>query len=113
MKIIVSRFLPPKGFTAINLFGIIFTRNREEIDEHVIRHEAIHSQQMKYMLYVFFYIWYVGEWLVRLMQYRNPKIAYYNISMEREAYINDQDSQYLQNRKPYAWTKYLRKKSLY
>lgn len=107
MKIIINRHLPPKGFTAINLFGVIFTRRGDEISERVIRHEKIHSQQMKYMLYLFFYLWYGVEWLVRLIQYRNAKTAYFNISFEREAYYNDSNPHYLKSRRAFAWIKYL------
>ena len=40
------------------------------------------------MLYIFFYLWYAIEWLVRLIQCGNARQAYYNISLEKEAYYN-------------------------
>ena len=74
------------------------------ITTDVIQHERIHTRQMLEMLVVGFYIWYVVEWLIRIpMKGR----AYSNISMEREAYDNMHDPNYLLKRKPYAWTKYL------
>jgi hypothetical protein len=60
---------------------------------------------MKEMLYVFFYLFYVTEWLIRLLRYKGR--AYYNISFEREAYINMSNNDYLKERRPYAWLKYL------
>ena len=36
--------------------------------------------------------------------------AYFNISFEREAYANQWDEHYLEHRRPYSWTKYLRSK---
>lgn len=66
MKIIYNNLIPFKGFAAINLFGILFVRKGVEVSEEMINHEAIHTAQMKEMLYVFFYLWYVIEWVVRL-----------------------------------------------
>lgn len=71
-------------------------------------HEEIHTAQMKETLYVFFYLWYIAEWLVRLMQYRNFRKAYRNISFEREAYACESDMGYLQRRKRYTWFNYLK-----
>ena len=100
--------MPPKGFLAINLFGVMFVRrgNKERVGERTIRHETIHTRQMTELLFVFFYIWYGIEWLVKLPKY-GAKHAYNNLSFEREAYENDDDVLYLANRKPFAWVKYL------
>lgn len=107
MKIIYNSILPPKGYIAINLFGVLFTRKGTTISDRTIRHEEIHTHQMKYMLYIFFYLWYGIEWLVRYIQYRNSKTAYYNISFEREAYDNNNNTKYAKYLKPYSWFKYL------
>lgn len=58
MKIIYNKILPPKRFSAINLFGVIFARHGTNISDKTIRHESIHTKQMKGLLYVFFYVWY-------------------------------------------------------
>lgn len=106
MIIIRNRFLPPRRFDAINLFGVLFCRDRIRVTEHVIRHESIHTAQMREMLFVGFYIWYLSEWLVRVFMKGN---AYHNISLEREAYANMHDEDYLAHRRPYAWVRYLGK----
>ena len=109
MKVIYNNIIPFRGFTAINLFGFIFARKEyEPLAKRTLNHEAIHTEQMKEMLYVFFYLWYVIEWLVRLVQYRNARMAYRNISFEREAYMNQGNMGYLQGRGRYAWWKYLK-----
>jgi len=105
MKIIRNKYIPFQGFKAINLFGILFVRGNARINEKTIRHEAIHTAQMKEMLYIFFYLWYVVEWLTRLFMKGN---AYRNISFEREAYSNEDDVIYLESRKRFAWIKYLK-----
>ena len=103
MKIIINNILPPKGFKCINLFGILFCRKQlKKID---INHETIHTKQMQELLYIFFYLWYVIEYLVKLIIYRNTKLAYRNISFEREAYQNQYNLDYLNNRKHYSWFK--------
>jgi hypothetical protein len=109
MKIIYNKWLPPKRFDAINLFGYIFARHGATLSERTIRHESIHSRQMREMLYLFFHLWYGVEWLIRLLQYRNAMTAYYNILFEREAYANDKSEDYLNTRKWWAWVRYLKK----
>ena len=101
MKIIINNILPPKGFKCINLFGILFCR--KQLNKIDINHETIHTKQMQELLYIFFYLWYVIEYLVKLIIYRNTKLAYRNISFEREAYQNQSNLDYLSNRKHYNW----------
>lgn len=59
------------------------------------------------MLYVFFYIWYLLEWLFKFLVYWNFRITYKHISFEQEAYKHQTEESYLENRKHYSWTKYL------
>ncbi len=111
MKIYYSTHFPPKGFAAINIFGIIIGRKEYgSLSKYQLNHEMIHSRQIIEMLWVFFYLFYLTEWLIRLVQYRNRFAAYYNISFEREAYSNDQNLAYLKNRKWYAFLNYMYKK---
>ena len=103
-----NRFLPPKGFLAINLLGFIFVRPGTSLTEVDIRHEQIHTRQMCELWVLPFYVLYVGEWLVRLMLSGD---AYRNISFEREAYSHEHDADYLQHRSRFAWRKYFFKKN--
>ena len=105
MKIVQNKLIPPKGFIAITLFGVVFAR--KELNETGKNHEAIHIKQGNEMLWIFFYLWYGIEWIVRLIQFRDKMLAYYNISFEREAYINQLDDEYLNKRKLFSWIKYL------
>ena len=102
-KVIYNSIIPFKGFKAINLFGIIFARKGSDISEQTIRHEKIHTRQMLELLVIGFYVWYIMEWMIRWIIYKNRLIAYRNISFEREAYLNDMNSDYLTNRKKYAF----------
>lgn len=64
-------------------------------------HEAIHTAQMKELLYIPFYLLYLMEWLWKLLKYRDGRKAYRDLSHEREAYDNQANPNYLTNRKPY------------
>ena len=104
MKIIRQNILPPKGFLAINLFGLLFCKKDAKINDVIVNHESIHTSQMKEMLYIPFYLLYVTEWLIKLLFKGN---AYRNISFEREAYDNQYNLNYLKERKRYNWIKRL------
>lgn len=90
-----------KGY-CLNLFGTLWTRDKSWIDKFVINHERIHTAQMRELLFIPFYILYVVEWLVRLLQYRNWHKAYMNISFEKEAYAHGHDLGYLKRRPVFA-----------
>lgn len=110
--IIVTKYLIPKGYAGITLFPFIFLREEKlKQDAALINHEKIHLRQQAELLVVFFYIWYSAEYLIRLLQYRNHKQAYRNISFEREAYTNGDNPDYLQNRKSFLFAKYLNVKA--
>ena len=108
MKIICNKILPPKDYTAINLFGVVFVKEGTILSPQTINHELIHTAQGKELLWIFFYIWYGIEWLVRLIQYRDRKLAYCNISFEREAYSNQNNMDYLKTRSFWAFVNYLK-----
>lgn len=110
MKKIYNNIIPFKGFTAMTLWPFIFIRKDEtgKFSVQVERHENIHGEQQKEMLLVFFFLWYCIEWIVRFCIYRNRITAYKNISFEREAYGNQHDAAYTDNRKPFAWIKYIK-----
>jgi hypothetical protein len=56
---------------------------------------------VQWILYGLFHI-------VGLIRYKDGTKAYYENPFEREAYANDENPNYLQERKPYAWINYLR-----
>lgn len=75
-------------------------------DPQVRNHEAIHWYQQYELWFLGFYLWYFVEWLIRLVT--NWGMAYMSVSFEREAYRNDENSEYLTGRKRLAWIAYLR-----
>ncbi len=108
MKVIKNKIIPPRGYSYINLFGVLFTRSNRPINDVTLNHESIHSKQMREMLYVPFYLWYAAEWLVKLICYKDSHKAYRAVSFEREAYDKQADFNYLNSRKHYRWISYLK-----
>lgn len=101
-RIINIRHFPIKGgFYAINLFGVIFTV--QELSAVELNHERIHTAQQRELLFIGFYLWYVVEWLLLLVRYRNGIRAYFNIRFEKEAYNHQNDMEYLTHRHRYRY----------
>lgn len=108
MRLIVSKFWVPKGFSGITVFPFIFARKKScKSDKTFINHEKIHIRQQIELLVVFFFIWYGLEFLIRLIQYKDFRNAYRNISVEREAYTHERNLTYLTNRRFFSFIKYL------
>ncbi len=108
MKVIYNSIIPFKGFAAINLFGVIFARKEyKPMPGKTLNHEAIHTDQMRELGYIGFYIIYLLEWLFRLIkQSWTGENAYRNISFEKEAYSKQYLPDYLFYRKHFAqWRK--------
>ena len=108
MKIVRTSILPFRGFSAINLLGVLFVHPGVYLSQELMNHERIHTAQQREMLFVFFYIAYLIEWLVRLPMRGS---AYGNISFEREAYDNQRNPDYLKTRRPFAWRRYMKRPS--
>ena len=104
--VVENSVLPPKGFAAINL-GLVFARDIRDMTDNVTRHEAIHTMQMREMLYIFHFLLYGLEYLVKLCICLNADKAYRSISMEQEAYNNSGNLQYGGERRMYGFGKYI------
>ena len=59
MKIIYNGIHTLKGFSAVNLFGILFVKNNVILTDEIIDYESIHIAQMKELRYIFFYMRYI------------------------------------------------------
>lgn len=102
------KYFTSKWVTGIALFPFILLRYPELKENKIIlNHEKIHIRQQAEMLVVFFYLWYVVEYLFRLVQYRDHYKAYANISLEREAYTNQGNYAYMKQRRFWAFLRYI------
>jgi hypothetical protein len=109
-KIIYCGWFPPKGYSAITLFGYIVARKQyKPLSSSTVNHERIHVAQAAdcggyvrfYWLYLFRY--WLPVWL--RSGFDNAK-AYRNIPFEREAFGNQWDLSYLEYREKGAWKNY-------
>ena len=89
------------NFLAICLLGFVFATRRLTDVEY--NHERIHAAQQRELLYLPFFVWYVLEWLVLLVKYRDRMKAYYHIRFEEEAYNHQEEMQYLQHRRHFHY----------
>ena len=106
--ILISKYIVPNGYTGLAVFPFVFLKYPElKIDKTLINHEKIHLRQQLELLIILFYLVYLLEFILRLIQYRNWQKAYRNISFEREAYINQKDLNYLKSRSFWSFIKYL------
>ena len=126
--IIKNNIIPFGGYKVINLFGLIFTKS--DLTDEDKNHENIHSVQILECAIAFailisilfglewvwlaipsFYIWYGLEYLIiRLLRLKDSQNdCYRDVSFEEEAYMNEDNVQYLEGqRKMFSWIKYLK-----
>lgn len=108
MIILYLRLLKNMKISGITLFPFIFIEKKElRWNKVLINHEKIHLRQQLEMLIIPFYIWYITEYFLKYLKYRNPQLAYRNISFEREAYENDSNLYFLKTRKFWNFLKFI------
>lgn len=112
----------------ITIGFFVFSKNKS-ITKVVKNHETIHTMQwlevtmlaglifvlldiiigvnLTYLSPIAYYALYGFEWLLRVSLYKSYKLAYLALSFEREAYENEEDSNYLLNRPLFSWLKYI------
>ncbi len=89
---------------AMAVYPFIFLkRSIQKTDQVLINHEKIHLKQQVELLIFPFYFFYLFNYLINLLKYKNHYLAYANISFEKEAYRNEKDLNYLSKRKWYNW----------
>ena len=108
MILIVFKYLTPKGFRGITFFPFVFMIDpKDKANDVFVNHERIHIKQQIELLIVPFFVWYVIEYGIRFVQYKDRNKAYYNISFEREAYANEKDLEYCKTRSFWSFLKYV------
>jgi len=109
MILIVFKYLTPRGFRGLTFYPFVFIADKDDkLNKVFINHERIHIRQQIELLILPFYFWYFTEYLIRLIQYKDRKKAYFNISFEREAYKNEKDLNYLKERSFWRFINYIK-----
>lgn len=97
-----------KKFNGITLWPFVIVSHPTLCTDAIfLNHEKIHLKQQVELLIIFFYLWYGLEFLIRWIYYQNRKLAYRNISFEREAYAKENDLAYLQKRTFWTFLKFI------
>ncbi|MDJ0644893.1 MAG: hypothetical protein QNJ57_02815 [Flavobacteriaceae bacterium] len=109
--ILFSKLLIPKNYNGLAIYPFIFLKNKALSNNDVlINHERIHLRQQAELLIVFFFIWYILEFLFHLIRTFSWNRAYRSISFEKEAYKNEGNPNYLLDRKFWSFLKYFNQK---
>ena len=135
---VAKTFLFPSYKAITLLYNSFFKNRRNECYPEDINHERIHQiQQIECSIiglilgiilwlsfdislwwvlaltFGFFYLWYGIECLIILCfaKWNKQNERYHDVSFEEEAHNNDKDLDYLEDRKPFAWFKYIKLRS--
>lgn len=85
---------------AAAIFPFIFVRSQDVIEPWLINHELIHFRQQLETLFIGFYILYWCEIIhAKIILKKSWPETYKWLSSEQEAYLNQNNSEYLENRK--------------
>ena len=91
------------------LWPFIILKNKStKEDLLIINHEKIHHRQQLELLIIPYYLWYFIAYWKGMFKFRFVHFkAYMDISFEKEAYANQNNLEYLKNRKWLASWRYL------
>lgn len=106
--ILVFKHFFYKNYVGLSLWPFIFLKN-DALKEDVvlINHERIHLRQQQELLILPFYVLYLIEWVLKSIFYMDRYKGYQNTSFEREAYHNEKNLDYLNERRLFSFIKYL------
>ena len=110
LKRVYSSIIPFKRYLAMTVFPWVFIREelRSKYTPTVNRHETTHGLQQLETLWLPFFIIYGLEYIIKLpLCCFGFDRAYKSISFEQEAFDNQGKVNYNNERKHYAWIKYI------
>lgn len=93
----------PVEIGAMAVWPFVIVHPKNALSERQIRHEIIHLRQWEETGIVLFLPLYALMFLVEYVRCRSSEQAYRSVALEREAYANDMDASYLEDRRAYAW----------
>lgn len=94
---------------AMAVYPFIFIKRKAYKNDLVlVNHEKIHHRQQLELLIIPFYVIYFLNYIYNLVRFQSHHQAYMNIIFEKEAYAQEKDLYYLNNRKTFASFKRLK-----
>lgn len=117
VKIVENKIIPFGNFVAFAFLKFIFTKDASKLNDKIIRHETIHYCQQAELAIIGFVVMYVLSFITQFIRCLFIKSigrinngnnsvwnrAYRTVLFEREAYLHEDDEDYLDKRAPYAW----------
>ncbi|MES2225054.1 MAG: hypothetical protein V4478_03650 [Patescibacteria group bacterium] len=92
----------------ITVYPFIFVRTDTRGHEGLVRHETVHIRQQLELLLVGAILLFIVEYIyARFIKRLDARQTYYYSAMEQEAHRNTKNTNYLNERKPYAVLKYI------
>ena len=131
-------FLFPSYKAITFLYNSFFKDKKEDLLQEDIDHERTHQVQqiecsiaglilgiilwlsfdisfwwVVALVFGFFYLWYIIEYIIIrcFAKWDKQNERYHDVSFEEEAHNNDKNLSYLEDRKPFAWIKYIKLRS--
>ncbi len=95
-------------YTGLSFFIFIWISKLTNDEVKLVRHEKIHFLQQVEMLSVFHWMLYALFYMISRTKGAGHYVAYRYNPFEIEAFDNEEDVDYLRNRKPFAWMLYIR-----
>ena len=98
-----------KGYRAMSFLCFIILRDEKDINDKVLlNHEIIHYKQQLELFFVGQWFLYVLFYAINILKGYNSDKAYKMNYFEQEAYDNEDDLSYLNDRKLFSWLKYIK-----
>ena len=117
MNVVENDTIPFGNYKCMTIYKWIFTKWPKRLTQVDFNHEATHLHQQTELLVIFFYLWYVFEWLIKFIVTALRSIfgkdkwdwkrAYRSISFEMEAYENEENTSWTNQRPEYYWLRFV------
>lgn len=102
---ITLKFLPYSGMA---IFPFVLIKHADfKWSKTLVYHERIHLMQQIELLILPFYFFYVLNYSINIIRFRNHDRAYREIIFEKEAYQNEATINYIRNRPFWAFLRYI------
>jgi len=95
-------------YTGLSFFVFIWISKLETDETRLVRHEKIHFWQQVEMLFVFHWLVYAAFYVAARLKGHCHYAAYRSNPFEQEAFDNEDQTDYLRIRRPFAWLPYTR-----
>jgi hypothetical protein len=109
---LISKFKGLDGVKASAFFPLIIFKDKSFEVDRIVIHERIHFKQQIELLFIGAIVWrFTERFYLKAFQSKNSLDSYKLTSFEQEAYLNQENPNYLKERKAFAFVKYIKSKT--